>query len=161
MTRAPEPVLEDRQQASVLAPVVVLALFAVIVPVGLPGPGPGGFAGECLTLDADPSAGGGTDLALLERCTGLYPGDVELLAQLATASEGVDPLGAERTYRRALELDPDYADLRLRLARLLLRRGAPADAVREAEEALRVQPNRKALLELLAEARLAAAGSPR
>jgi predicted Zn-dependent protease len=161
MTRAPEPAPEDRQKASVLAPVVVLALFAVLVPVQLTPPGQGASAGECLTAGAAHSTRQHADLSLLERCTALYPGDVALLAELGTASEKVDPLGAETTYRRALALDPDYADLRLRLARLLLRRGAPADAVREAEEALRVQPNREVLLELLAEARLAAAGSPR
>ncbi len=159
MTRAPEPAPEDRQKASVLAPVVVLALFAVLVPVQLTPPGQGASAGECLAAGDTHSKD--ADLSLLERCTALYPGDVELLADLGAASERVDPLGAETTYRKALDLDPDYADLRLRLARLLLRRGAPADAVREAEEALRVQPNREVLLELLAEARLAAAGSPR
>lgn len=159
MTRAPEPAPEDRQKASVLAPVVVLALFAVLVPVQLTPLGQGASAGECLTAGAAHSKD--ADLSLFERCTALYPRDVELLADLGAASERVDPLGAETTYREALDLDPDYADLRLRLARLLLRRGAPADAVREAEEALRVQPNREVLLELLAEARLAAAGSPR
>jgi len=159
MTRAPEPAPEDRQKESVLAPVVVLMLLVALLPVQLTPPGPGASAGECLTAGSADFMD--ADLSLLERCTALYPGDVELLAELGTASERVDPLGAETTYRKALDLDPDYADLRLRLARLLLRRGAPADAVREAEEALRVQPNREVLLELLAEARLAAAGSPR
>ena len=55
---------------------------------------------------------------------------------------------AEEAYLRALALDPDFADLRLRLGTLLLRRGGAAEAEAEATRALRVQPNRQALLQL-------------
>lgn len=59
------------------------------------------------------------------------------------------PADAEAVYQRALAVDPDYADLQARLATLLLQRGAAADARAHAEHALRVQPNRRALLDLL------------
>lgn len=59
------------------------------------------------------------------------------------------PADAEAVYQRALAIDPDYADLQGRLANLLLQRGAVADAQRHAKEGLRVQPNRRALLEII------------
>ena len=67
---------------------------------------------------------------------------------------------AELAYTRALKLDPDYADVRLRLGRLLLARGADAEALKQADMALRVQPNRAALLDLRNEARLAGGTGP-
>ena len=65
------------------------------------------------------------------------------------------PTQAEAIYRKALLIDPQYAELRLRLGRLLLQRGAHAEARDQAARALRVQPNRQALLDLLD-----AAGTP-
>ena len=41
---------------------------------------------------------------------------------------------AEEAYRRALALDPDFADLRLRLGSLSLRRGGAAEAEAEATQ---------------------------
>ena len=56
---------------------------------------------------------------------------------------------AEAAYRRALERNADYADVHARLARLLLRRQAAAEARAHVESALRLQPNRQELLDLL------------
>ena len=136
--------------SSILAPAVVLCLFAVLLPVSLPLPVSGVSKEGCLTLADTAAAGRNNDLGLLERCSAIYPNDVELLKDLAAAYESASAASrAEATYRRALAVDPSYAELRLRLGLLLLRRGADAEARHEATEALRVQPNRQALLDLL------------
>ncbi len=94
---------------------------------------------------------------MLERCRALYPNDVELMADLGTVYEFTDrATQAEAIYRDALAIDPSYADLRLRLGRLLLRRGATDEARREAESGLLVQPNRQALRDLRDDTRGAA-----
>ena len=56
---------------------------------------------------------------------------------------------AEAVYRRALSIDPEDGDVRVRLGVVLLERGDRAAALREATAALAVQPNRIAALELL------------
>ena len=72
----------------------------------------------------------------------------ELLADLGGAYEAADRLGdAETAYRRALSIDPEFADVRRSLARVLERRGAGDEAHREMQAALRVQPNRQQRLE--------------
>jgi tetratricopeptide (TPR) repeat protein len=132
-----------------LAPAIVIGLFAAALPVPLAPEAAGDPAGQCLTAaDSDPGSPR-ADVALLERCSALYPGDVELLAELGAGYEAASPTRAEATYRQVLVLDPEHAEVRVRLARLLLRRGAAAEAVREAEAALRVQPNRQAILDVI------------
>jgi tetratricopeptide (TPR) repeat protein len=59
------------------------------------------------------------------------------------------PDRAEAAYQRALAVDAEYADVRRRLAMLMLRRGATDEARRQVEAALLVQPNRAALRTLL------------
>jgi tetratricopeptide (TPR) repeat protein len=138
----------------VLVPALALSLWAAVVLPVSPSRGADVAADEeCLTLaDAAPAARPDV-LAALERCSGLYPADVELLADLATQYEAAGRRDkAETVYRRALAADPGYAELRLRLGRLLLARGAGELARREAEAALEVQPNRQALLDLLHDA---------
>ena len=57
----------------------------------------------------------------------------------------------KRPIRTVLALDPSYADVHVRLAALLLGRGAAADARDHAEQALRIQPNRARVRQLLDE----------
>ena len=136
--------------SSILAPAVVVCLYWVFLPVSIPLPVSGMSNEGCLTLADTPAAAENRHLGLLERCSAIYPNDVELLKDLAAAYEASRAASrAEATYRRALSVDPSHAELRLRLGLLLLRRGADAEARHEATEALRVQPNRQALLDLL------------
>jgi tetratricopeptide (TPR) repeat protein len=100
---------------------------------------------DCLTV----SEWDDVERAALEECSVQHPDEVGVLAELARRYEPIDSGRAEALYRRALARDPGYADLRLALGTLLLRKGAAADARTEAETALRIQPNRRALLELL------------
>jgi Flp pilus assembly protein TadD len=83
-------------------------------------------------------------------CSALNPADVELLSDIAAWYEkNGHQADAEAAYRRALAIDRDAADLRTRLARLLLSRGDANGARREAEAALKVQPNRRVLVDIV------------
>lgn len=153
MTHEPKP--------SLVGHIVALCLFAVCLPVAVPLPPSGLSQEECLALADLPSVRP-PGLAQIERCSALFPEDAVLMGDLGSSYEASgDPARAEEAYRRALKLDPDYADLRLRLGTLLLHRGATAEAEAEATQALRVQPNRQALLELLQASRAAHPGAPR
>src|SRR5260221_12852102 len=106
----------------VLTPVAVLCGFALLVPVRLPQDPSAASSEECLTLADTPPVPGPNTVATLERCSALYPTDVELLSDLAAQYESSEPARSEAILHRALVIDPDDADLRLRLGRLLLRR---------------------------------------
>ncbi len=109
-------------------------------------------AETCLRLADRPPAEGPDAMNELERCSAVVPLDVELLADLGAAYEGAGrPHDAEKIYQDVLALDPDYADVRVRLAALLLGRGAAPEARDHAEQALRVQPNRTRVRQLLDE----------
>jgi len=139
-----------RDAAPLLAPVAALCLFAAALPIALPAPRLGPSSEACLTLADAPPQAGADALSALERCSAIAPHDAELLEDLAAAYEAAQaPARAETTYRQALALDPDAAGLRARLARLALARGDRKEARRQAEAALRLQPNRRALLDLL------------
>jgi tetratricopeptide (TPR) repeat protein len=142
-----------------LASVAVLAAMASLLPVGLPSLTSTSSSAQCVTVsDTAPDPSRADLIGVLERCTALFPGDVELMADLGLEYESVGRFSsAEAVYRRALAVDSGYAELRLRLGRLLLQRGERDGARREAEAALLVQPNRQALLDLLRDAR---SGSP-
>jgi Flp pilus assembly protein TadD len=116
-------------------------LYAVALPVK-PLPSVAGVStAGCLT--AADGTGDRRAVGELEECSVLVPADAELLADLAEAYEDAGRLqDAESTYRRALSIDPDFADVRRSLARLLERRGATDEARRELEAANHVQPNR-------------------
>ena len=141
---------------SLLAAAAVVCLMAALLPASMPKPASGVSQQECLTL-GDRPVSHAAPLPLLEECSALYPDDVELLEQLGAAYERADARRAVQVYHRALALDPGFADLRLRLGRLLLRQGDAAGTLHQVEAALQVQPNRHALLELRSAA-LAAAG---
>lgn len=133
-----------------LAPTVLLGAFWFFLPLHLSNPTNAASNDQCLTVSDTEPHNGPRMLATLQRCRALYPDDVELLADLGYAYEsagrGAD---AERVYEEALAVDPAFADLRLRLGRLLLNRGAVQAAREQAELALRVQPNRRAIVDLL------------
>lgn len=132
-----------------LSPVLVLIAFVALVPVQYPLPHAASANEYCLALADRRVRPTQVAPALLERCSALYPRNIELLAALGAAYETANaPSEAEITYQRALALDPDYADLRLKLGRLLLGRGAATEAARQAALALQVQPNRRALIDL-------------
>jgi tetratricopeptide (TPR) repeat protein len=134
----------------VAASAAALAVLWVALPVTLPVT-PGGSSSEaCLTL-ADRPPTGPEALPQLEQCAALVPEDVELLADLGGAYEAARrPEDAERVYRHVLALDADYADVHVRVAALLVARGAAAAARPHLEAALQLQPNRQAILDLLA-----------
>ena len=140
-----------------VAAAAVLVMCGIVFPASMPRPSSGVSKEDCLTL-GERIGGTAPPVSTIERCSALYPKDVELLADLGRAYERTDPDRAERAYTEALTIDPGYADLRLELARLMLRRGHASGAVREAEAALRVQPNRQVLVDFLTVARNAAAG---
>jgi len=82
----------------------------------------------------------------------LIPDDVEVLADLGDLYEANGrTVDAEAAYRRALDRDADYAEVHLRLARLLVQRKAASEARSHVEAALKLQPNRRAALDLLTE----------
>lgn len=137
--------------AQILSAAALLGVCWAALPVPLPGSSGGPLNEQCLTVsDSARLAMSLPDaIGVLERCSALYPNDVELLADLGAAYESTErAVQAERIYRDALAIDPAYADLRLRLGRLMLRRGAVDEARREAEMGLLVQPNRQALRDL-------------
>jgi Flp pilus assembly protein TadD len=97
------------------------------------------------------------DVPALERCLELRPDDVELMADLGAALEQAGQWApAESVYRRALAIDAEDGDIRVRLGHILLKRGDAAGARREAVAALDVQPGRARALELIASADAAA-----
>jgi tetratricopeptide (TPR) repeat protein len=147
---------------AIVAVAALLTLFRVVLPVALPQSPDAGAREDCLTLPDLSAMAAPTRVALLERCTALYPADVELMADLGAAYDSADDTArAERTDRRVLSMAPDDADVRVRLARLLLRRGDVAGARSEARAALRVQPNWKSVLDVIAATGEARAGDAR
>lgn len=139
-----------RDAAPLLAPVAALCLFAAVLPVALPLPRSGPSSETCLTLVDAPLPPGPAALSALERCSAIAPHDAALLEDLGAAYEAANaPARAETAYRQALALDPDAADVRVQLGRLALARGDREEARRDIEAALRLQPNRRALLDLL------------
>lgn len=139
-------------RASELTPIAaaaaVLLTLWLLLPIQLRESAGGPSSIECLTIADQPT----TDLAALERCHAVVPADVELSADLGAAYERAARVDeAIALYRKILTLDPSYADVRLRLARLLRQRGDLDGARAEVAAALRVQPNRKALTDLAAE----------
>jgi Flp pilus assembly protein TadD len=77
----------------------------------------------------------------LERCHSLLPRDVEIMLDLGTWYESDAKWErAEAIYRRAAAVDAADAEVRLRLARVLMQRGDAAAAAREADLVLKLRP---------------------
>jgi tetratricopeptide (TPR) repeat protein len=149
-------------RARVLASAALLLAVYWLVPVRLD-EGPRGPSSEaCLHVADRHDAANAVLLPTLEQCAGLMPEDAELHADLGDAYAAAGRSSrAEAAYRSALDRDPDYADVHARLARTLLTRGATAEARAHAEAALRLQPNQRQLLDLLAEiSRVPERGTP-
>lgn len=135
-----------------MAAALLLAVMWVALPVQLHRAGDPASSDSCLTLaDRTPSANPVSDLPLLERCANTMSRDAELAADLgvAYAATGRDA-DAERAYLRALDIDPDFGDVHLKLAEQLLKQGGAAAAQSHVEAALKIQPNRREARELLA-----------
>jgi tetratricopeptide (TPR) repeat protein len=132
----------------VLAALAVLAMLWVVLP--LPAPTAGGQASlaGCATMANQQSS----DVAGLERCHALIPTDIELSADLAAAyTANARPDDAIALYQEILTLDPSYAEVHVRLARLLQSKGDRAAALDHVDQALRIQPNRKLLIDFRSE----------
>ncbi len=71
----------------------------------------------------------------------LAPGDFRWIYLRANVEEARDPAGAAALYRRAVELDPNYAPARIRLASALEKIGLAADADEHYREAARLEPD--------------------
>jgi tetratricopeptide (TPR) repeat protein len=142
----------DYPRVRVVAAGALLAGFWLAPPVRLQPAGSEVSSDVCLTLADRPPSGGSSALPLLEGCAALLPDDSELLRDLASAYEaaGRGP-DAERTYRLALAHDPWDGPLHVALAKLLQARGALDEAHAHAQVALRIQPNRPAVLRLVAD----------
>lgn len=141
---APQPLLASMR---VLVPFAVLCAVAVLLPMQMPRPVATASDELCATFGEGPAAP--WDLRRLEECSALDRTNVDLLADLASAYDTADAQErAVTTYRQALAIDPANADLRLRLGRLLLRRGDAEQAHREAVAVLELQPNRAAAVDL-------------
>jgi tetratricopeptide (TPR) repeat protein len=137
--------LRESRLTPVLAALVVLTVFWMVLPVSLPDRGAEPSIADCLVLADSPSR----DLAALERCHAIVPADVELAADLGAAYEAAGrPGDAIEMYRRIIEQDPLYADVRLRLAQLLRDRGDESGARSQIDAALTIQPNRRMAIEL-------------
>lgn len=147
----------DRDWMRVLRPLVLLALFVAVIR-GLPADS----RPEPPETNCHFPTPNSADAPTLERCLQSHPDDVELMMDLGHAHEQAEQWDrAEAIYRRALEADPDDGDAHVRLGELLLRRGDAAGAIREGAAALKIQPGRAAVLDLLERARNASSGTAR
>ena len=71
----------------------------------------------------------------------LAPGDFRWIYLRANVEEARDPAAAAALYREAVELDPNYAPARIRLASALEKIGLAADADEHYREAARLEPD--------------------
>ena len=134
----------------ILIVAALLSIYWIALPLALPRSSPQLSNGQCLSRADSVPASIPVLIPLLEECSALLPADVELIADLGDQYEHAGQwAAAEAAYQRALTIDPEYADVRRRLAILMLRRGARDDARSQIEAALRIQPNRQVLLDLL------------
>ena len=136
----------DRRWLHLVLPLMVLALCVMALRRMPPVEGSGDAGPNCDTRQS-------TDIATLERCLERTPSAVEVLIDLGLAYEASGRVDrAEAAYRRAIAADSRSADAHVRLGRLLLARQDAAGALREADEAGRMQPARLAVRQLASQA---------
>ena len=89
-------------------------------------------------------------LSTLQQCLAVDPRNVEVITAIGDihARSGA-PVRAEEMYRRALAIDPDDGDLRLRLGALLLDQGRAREAQIDAQHAVVTQPGNPAAQQLV------------
>jgi hypothetical protein len=129
----------------------VLVALWVVLPVRLPHSADGPSTAECLTIsDTVPESGNAHLDRIVEGCLATSPTDADLWASAAQLRESSGRMvEAEAAYKRTLQLNPGNSDVRMRFARLLLKRGDAAGAREQALAASRLQPNRKAVLDFV------------
>lgn len=134
------------------AATAILAVMVLALPVQLDRASDGSSGDDCLTLADRPLPPNSAALVpTFERCRTVAAGDAVLLADLGAAYAAAGRANdAERAYRDAIAADPDYANAHVSLAAALADRGERAEARVHAEAALRLQPNRAAIVQLLA-----------
>ena len=126
--------------------------MGLALPVQLDRTSDGSSGDDCLRLADRPlPSNPATLIPELERCRSVAADDALLLSDLGAAYAAAGRRDdAERAYRDAIALDPDYAPAHASLAEALAERGERVEARAHAEAALRLQPNRTAILQLLA-----------
>ncbi len=139
--------------APVVASLASVALLAVVLPIRADDAAERASTVECLTLSARPPASDASPIPSYERCRDLDPHDAVLAYDLATLYESSGDPRAEGSYRRAVTIDPSYADAYVRLGWLRLRAGDAAGARRDAQSALALAPNNAAATALREAAR--------
>ena len=163
MSPLPNPLTAGATQSTrpgIAVPAAVLCVLALSFPTTVSRAAGGGADERCVTVAERGPGDAPAPLALLEECSARFPKNPELAADLGAAYEPTAPARAETEYRRALQLDDDFADVRLRLGELLYRRGATGEARLQAERGLAVQPNRRALLDLAERTQTSSHGQP-
>ena len=132
---------------------MVLALLWLALPVPIGRDDENLTSADCLTVGDRAGGAPATPRPVLERCSAMLETDTDLLTELAAIYEAAGEMTkAEAAYADALRIDPGLAEAHVRLARLLLRRGAARDARGHADAALAIQPNRRVVVALRDEA---------
>lgn len=136
----------------------VLVVACVALPVTLPRQDDRDANTACASLNA-PTASPG--LAVLERCFASHPRDTQAMVALGDAFRRVgEDRRAEDVYRAVLRVDAGYAEVRVRVARLLLDHHDFGAAAVEINAALLIQPNRRELQDLLVAAQRGQTAAP-
>jgi tetratricopeptide (TPR) repeat protein len=136
-----------------VASLASVALLVTMLPIRADDAAERASTMECLTLSARFPADDASPIPAYERCRDLDPHDAVLEYDLATLYEASGDPRAEASYRRAVAIDPSYADAYVRLGWLRLRRGDAAGARSDAERALTWAPNSAAATALREAAR--------